>query len=108
MGKDQPYEVKTYRYYGHFSGEAHILPEPYRSEEEIEFYRMHDPIEEMKFVLRSEGVSEEDFIALEEEVKQTIDHAVTFMKESPLPKPEDAYEDAYAVVHESMPVKGWS
>lgn len=101
-------EIKTYRYYGHFSGEQHILPEPYRSKEEIDYYKKHDSIEELKFVLRNEGVTDDQFISIENEVKEKIEQAVQYMKDSPLPKPEDAYEDAYAVVHESMPVRGWS
>lgn len=45
---------------------------------------------------------------IEDEVKDEIDEAFTYAKESPLPGVEEAFEDAYADMHESMPVKGWS
>jgi acetoin:2,6-dichlorophenolindophenol oxidoreductase subunit alpha len=100
-------EAKTYRYYGHFSGEAHLLSEPYRSDEEIAFYRERDPIARFKNALLNEGIPESEFIAMGMEVKHVIDKAVEYMKQSAVPAPEQAYEDAYAVLHETMPVKGW-
>jgi pyruvate dehydrogenase E1 component alpha subunit len=101
-------ECKTYRYYGHFAGEDNVLSEPYRKEAEVDFYRKLDPIIHLKFLLMEERVPEAVFTGIEKKVKQIIEDAVTFMKESPYPEPAQAYEGAYAHAHESMPVKGWS
>ncbi|MFD1039376.1 thiamine pyrophosphate-dependent dehydrogenase E1 component subunit alpha [Virgibacillus byunsanensis] len=101
-------ECKTYRFFGHFAGEPHLLSEPYRSDEEIESYRQRDPVVQLRNILLDEGVMEEQLDAVQEKVNQTIENAVSFMKDSPYPDPKDAYEDAYAVKHKSMPVKGWS
>ncbi|MBM4763848.1 thiamine pyrophosphate-dependent dehydrogenase E1 component subunit alpha [Bacillus sp. B15-48] len=101
-------EAKTYRYFGHFSGEAHILAEPYRSDEEINSYREQDPIERFKQHLFEIGMTEEEYIQVVAEASETIENGISYMKDSPYPDPLEAYDDAYAVIHETMPVKGWA
>ena len=101
-------ECKTYRYYGHFGGEHHLLSEPYRSDDEVASFREKDPIDRLKANLLADGVTEEEIAKVEVNVKQVIENAVSFMKESPYPAQSEAYEDAYAVVHKTMPVKGWA
>jgi TPP-dependent pyruvate/acetoin dehydrogenase alpha subunit len=100
-------EAETYRHFGHFSGEEHILFEPYRPEEEIKAYKAKDPIDRYKKQLLAAGMTEEEFQKMQEDVNQTIENGIDFMRESPYPEREEAYDDAYAVLHETMPVKGW-
>ncbi|RDW21498.1 pyruvate dehydrogenase (acetyl-transferring) E1 component subunit alpha [Oceanobacillus arenosus] len=101
-------ECKTYRYFGHFAGEPHVLKKPYRTDEEIESHRQNDPIERLKRHLVEEGVDEVEFAEMEAKVHEIIEDGVVFMKESPRPTLEAALEDAYAVEHKTMPVKGWA
>ncbi len=100
-------EAKTYRYYGHFGSEALVVQDPYRTQEEIDSYRQKDPINRLKDQLLEEGVAEETLKSIEKEVESEIKNGIAFMKESDFPSVEEAYEDAYALTHKTMPVKGW-
>jgi pyruvate dehydrogenase E1 component alpha subunit len=86
-------ENKTYRYRGHFEGD----PQKYRTTEEIEdFQREHDPIQLFKAVLTTEGIIDDNQDAeLRDEVANTIEEAVRYAQDQPLPKPEEALEDLY-------------
>ncbi|WP_019153754.1 thiamine pyrophosphate-dependent dehydrogenase E1 component subunit alpha [Robertmurraya massiliosenegalensis] len=95
-------ECKTYRYGGHFSQEDECSSTPYRSKAEIDFYRKLDPIEQLKYVLVEERIPREVFVMIENRAKQMVHESIAFMRESPYPTFEQAYEDAY-----DLPVKGW-
>ena len=86
-------EAKTYRFRGHFEGDAGA----YRPKEEIEKWLKRDPIKlyqekllEMK-VLTEKRVEDIDKKALTE-----IEDAVKFARESPFPEPEEALENVYS------------
>ena len=86
-------EAKTYRYHGHFEGDAGT----YRPQEEIDAWLKRDPIKlfqekllEMK-VLTEEKAKEIDEAALAE-----MDEAVKFALESPFPRPEETLDNVYA------------
>lgn len=73
-------EVMTYRYRGHSMSD----PAKYRSKEEVEDYKNnHDPIETLKKLLATEGVSEDDLKPLEKEVKEIVNESASFAQESP-------------------------
>lgn len=102
-------EAETYRFYGHFSSEPHMLPAKYRSDEEVEHYRENnDPIEKFTKHLLESGMTENELEKIKEDVNKAIEESVQFMRNSPYPNPEEAYEDAYANSHYTMPVKGWA
>ena len=86
-------EAKTYRFRGHFEGDAGA----YRPREEIEKWLKKDPIKlykekllEMK-VLTEKRVEDIDKKALTE-----IEDAVKFARESPFPEPEETLENVYS------------
>src|SRR5690606_20524629 len=63
-------EIKTYRYRGHSMSD----PAKYRSKEEVEEYKEHDPIEmALTKILNNKWASEEEIEAINAKVKTTID-----------------------------------
>ncbi len=85
-------EAQTYRYYGHFEGDT-IL---YRAREEEEFYRSRDCLQRFRKTVLEQGLlSEADLDAVDRRVKDTIEEAVRFAQESPLPTPDQTVTDVY-------------
>jgi len=86
-------ECKTYRYHGHFEGD----PLNYRTEKEVEEWKLKDPIVKFRNKLAEMGaLSKEGADKIDQEINKEIDDAVKFAEESPLPAPEEALEDVYA------------
>ena len=86
-------EVKTYRYKGHSMSD----PAKYRSKEEMEEYKLQDPIETTLRKLKEEyKVTDKDIEAINERVKAQVDEAVQFAEESPWPDDSEVYKDVYA------------
>ena len=86
-------EAKTYRYRGHFEGDAGT----YRPKEEIEKWLARDPVnifqEQLtKMNLLTEKQAEE----IDKEALEEVAKAVQFAKESPFPKPEETLDNVYA------------
>lgn len=78
-------EIRTYRFRGHSMSD----PGLYRTKEEVEEWKRHDPILRARTRLVNEaGASEEELKALENDVKDEINDAVRFAEDSP---PADAY-----------------
>jgi TPP-dependent pyruvate/acetoin dehydrogenase alpha subunit len=83
----------TYRFHGHHAGD----PLNYREKEEVERWRLQDPIERVKRVAIERGVLRaEDIAALEQQIETLIDEAVEFAKASPDPMPDQLMTDIYA------------
>ncbi len=89
-------EFNTYRYYGHSVADAKHKG-GYRDAEEIERYKKeHDPVRLYRDRLISERVlSEEQYEAIDADLKAEVAAAVRFAEESPLPSPEAIFEDVY-------------
>jgi len=86
-------EVLTYRYRGHSMSD----PAKYRTQEELEAYKQQDPIAIARARLLSKGnLTEEQFAALDAEVKAACDESVRFAEESPEPDLSALYEDVLA------------
>lgn len=87
-------ENKTYRFRGHFEGD----PQKYRTKNEIEdFRKRHDPIQLFKAALSKDGILTEKRDAdLRDEVANSIEEAVRYAQDQPLPQPEEALEDLYS------------
>lgn len=100
-------EADTYRYYGHFSHEELLIAKPYRTKEEIESWRAKDPIPRFVDHLLDIGVPRERIDEIDGSVERAIAEAIAFMKASPDPDPETAYEDVYAVYEPALRVRGW-
>ena len=86
-------ECKTYRYYGHHQGDN---PLRYRTREEEEHARDRDCIQRFRSdVLSRALLSAEEITRIEEQVKASIDEAVTFAETSPLPDLAELHRHVY-------------
>ena len=84
-------EVKTYRYRGHSMSD----PAKYRTKEELETMRsQHDPIDHLRQTLVSmKAASEDEFKAIDKEIKDLVMAAADFSQESPEPDPSELWTD---------------
>ena len=86
-------EMRTYRYKGHSMSD----PQKYRTREEVEQWRLQDPIELVrKTILDNKMATEDELAAIDEKVKGQVDESVRFAEESPYPDPSEAFKDVYA------------
>jgi TPP-dependent pyruvate/acetoin dehydrogenase alpha subunit len=86
-------EFKTYRFAGHSRGDVR----GYRSRDEEVEWTARDPIVRLRERLAAtmdEGVLDE----MDAKVEASLDEAIEFARQSPLPRPENALTDAYATV----------
>lgn len=92
-------EARAFRYYGHFVGDA----QTYKTKEEVEGYKIRDPITIFrKRVLEHGLISEAELAKIEARAKEAIEEAVRFAEESPYPAPEECLADVYV----SYPIRG--
>ena len=86
-------ECKTYRFNGHFEGDA----QTYKVPEENEKYRTTlDPIKLFREnVLARNAVAENELQTVDERVQSAIDAAVAFAEDSPFPKTQETFTDVY-------------
>jgi pyruvate dehydrogenase E1 component alpha subunit len=86
-------EVKTYRYKGHSMSD----PAKYRTKEEMEEYKLRDPLESSLAKLKDDfGVTGDQIEAINERVKAEVEESVKFADESPYPPDDELYKDIYA------------
>ncbi len=87
-------EIKTYRYRGHSMSD----PAKYRTREEVQKVReQSDPIEHVRELLLSgKHATEDDLKAIDKEIKEIVNQAAEFSKESPEPSVEELWTDIYA------------
>ena len=88
-------EAKTYRYREHAEGLA-FARSAYRSEEEVARWLARDPIMLHRARLVDAAVPEGALDQIETEVRDEVQEAIRFARESPYPDPEAAFEDVYA------------
>jgi pyruvate dehydrogenase E1 component alpha subunit len=83
----------TYRFHGHHAGD----PLNYREKEEVDRWRLQDPIERVKRAAVERGVmTAAEVDELERRVAGEIEAAVEFAKNSPDPTPDQLMTDIYA------------
>jgi TPP-dependent pyruvate/acetoin dehydrogenase alpha subunit len=86
-------ECKTYRYRGHSEHDAAL----YRDKEELIEWQSRDPIPGFEFYLEKKGHDLKQIREqIDERVNRTVQAAVEFAENSPLPEPKEALEDIYA------------
>jgi len=86
-------EARTYRYRGHSMSD----PASYRTKEQLEKYRLDDPITRLRAQLTREGkLTNEKFDELDKRAKETALASVKFAEESPEPPLEKLYRYSYA------------
>ncbi|MBA2271913.1 MAG: pyruvate dehydrogenase (acetyl-transferring) E1 component subunit alpha [Chthoniobacterales bacterium] len=85
-------EIRTYRYRGHSMSD----PASYRTKEQLEQYRMDDPITRLRAQLTREGkLTNEQFDAMDKKAKDTALASVKFAEESAEPPLEELYNYTY-------------
>ncbi len=84
-------EIMTYRFRGHSMSD----PGKYRSKEEVDKAKAErDPIEILRRVMEEKaGFKEDDFKAIEKDVKSVINEAAEFAQQSPEPDPSQLWTD---------------
>jgi pyruvate dehydrogenase E1 component alpha subunit len=83
----------TYRFHGHHAGD----PLNYREKEEVERWRLQDPIEHAKRVaIETRVMTEAEIAELEQRIEAQIEEAVEFAKNSPDPTVDQLMTDIYA------------
>ena len=86
-------EAKTYRFEGHNMGD----PQNYRSKDEVEKWRKIDPILRFEDYMRAHELGNDDaFQHIQAEIKDEIDRAVEFARNSPEPSLDEVMTDIYA------------
>ena len=86
-------EMRTYRYRGHSMSD----PASYRTKQELEKYRLDDPITRLRAQLTREGkLTNEQFDALDKRAKEAASASVKFAEKSPEPPLEKLYDYVYA------------
>jgi TPP-dependent pyruvate/acetoin dehydrogenase alpha subunit len=97
-------EAQTYRLCGHSRSD----PRTYRSKEEEAVWQLRDPIPNLAARLKQMGAAtDESLAAIEQEVTDAVDDAVTFAEESPLPEPTDALEHVFWKEPEGLEAMPW-
>jgi pyruvate dehydrogenase E1 component alpha subunit len=85
-------EARTYRYRGHSMSD----PASYRTKEELEKYRLDDPITRLRAQLTREGrLTNEEFDRIDKRAKETVLASVKFAEQSPELPVEKVYDYAY-------------
>jgi pyruvate dehydrogenase E1 component alpha subunit len=72
-------------------------PAKYRTREEVEGIRSErDPIDRLRKVMIEQGLAEEEeFKAIDKEIRARVSQAATFAQDSPEPDPKELYTDIY-------------
>ncbi len=93
-------DLKTYRYLGHSMSD----PQKYRTKEEVDQFKSRDSIDRLAAHLLGTGaagkskaravLNEEQFQAMQQEVREQVREALDFAEKSPFPDPEaELYSD---------------
>ncbi len=86
-------EAMTYRYRGHSMAD----PVNYREMDEVEEWRINDPIDRFKTLAIGEGlITTGELEEIDSQVTDEIDEVVKFARESPFPELDDLYKNVYA------------
>jgi acetoin:2,6-dichlorophenolindophenol oxidoreductase subunit alpha len=100
-------ECKTYRYQGHFTAER-ALKLTYRLQDEIDLWRGQDPITRWAATLLERKIlSAEERDAVDTEVEEQLEEAVTFARASEWPDPDAAFQDMYVTSYPGLPARGY-
>lgn len=85
-------EALTYRFEGHSMGD----PLRYRTKDEVQKWQEDDPIGILERHLLENAIADQETLEqLDQQAQQTVEEAVSFAEEAPLPEPEDLYANIY-------------
>ena len=83
-------EFMTYRYRGHSMSD----PAKYRTREEVDAMRkQHDPIDQMRDLLKNQNITDEQLKSIDSDVKLTVTEATEFAQTSPEPDVSELFTD---------------
>ena len=86
-------EAMAYRYHGHSMAD----PSQYRNNSEVNEQKLRDPIETFKSIcLENNLLTQDEIMSIYDVVKKTIEEAIEFASESPVPSPESLYTNIYS------------
>lgn len=85
-------ELKTYRYKGHSISD----PGKYRGKDEVEEYRLKDPIQViLKTITENNFATEEEVKVINDRVNKAVEDSVKFAEESQWPNDDEVLKDVY-------------
>ena len=85
--------ANTYRWRGHFEGDACTYREP----GELDEWVKKDPIPRFaKKMLDDKILSQKELDQLHADIDTELEEAIAFAEKSPFPEPADMFEDIYA------------
>lgn len=93
-------EARTYRYRDH--AEYGNTDLSHRDPAEIEAWKARDPIKLLTEKLRSDGTAQAEIDAIDAAAAAEVAEAVAFAKASPMPGPEELFDDLWATPTESV------
>jgi TPP-dependent pyruvate/acetoin dehydrogenase alpha subunit len=86
-------ECLTYRWYGHHEGDPGTS---YREKEEIAAWRAKDPVKRLRAeAIQTGTAAEEDFVALDDEIRDVLEDAAQFALRSPLESTRTALQHVF-------------
>ena len=90
-------EGRTYRYEDHSLGLGRIVKVTYREDEEVEQWKLRDPIDiHTKLLLSQQVATQAEIDQVDQEVQDQIREALEFARQSPYPEPSELFEDMFA------------
>lgn len=92
-GKPVVLECVAYRHMAH---SAPIFNEGYREEDILEKRQEKDPLKKVRQALLKSGVTEDELVTLEGDIKTTVLGSIQFAIDSPYPPKESLYTNLYA------------
>jgi pyruvate dehydrogenase E1 component alpha subunit len=93
-------EARTYRYRDH--AEYGNLDLSHRDPAEVEAWRARDPVGLLTARLLADGTAPAEIDAIEANAAAAVKEAVAFAKASPMPAPEELFDDLWATPIESV------
>jgi pyruvate dehydrogenase E1 component alpha subunit len=98
-------DLHTYRYQGHSMSD----PQKYRTKEEVEDVKSRDSLDQLaKHLMGSKDaggracLSEEQFLAMQRDVKAVVHDALEFSEQAPVPDMSELYTDVYANIEPGL------
>lgn len=87
-------EVRTYRYRGHSMSDP--VHGHYRTKEEVEERKKHDPITQFSDLLKSASmITDDELEESERRIKKIVEECVEFAENSPEPSVDELWKDVY-------------
>lgn len=93
-------DLQTYRYQGHSMSD----PQKYRTKDEVEGVKKKDSLDRLALYCMNEAktMNEEQFLAMQKDVKDAVARAMQFAEDSPIPELEELYSDVYTNIEKNL------